>query len=89
MSDTGCCVAMHGTSRDGPWWSKSASVMVFEDSVLRSRLHLIHPWPAPTIPWQTISEQCGVPDLARDVNKLYTQYMFIVVLVLHWTFVLS
>ena len=38
-----------------------------------------------------ISVQCGVPDLACDVNKLYYIYYLYLLsfLVLHWTFVMS
>ena len=39
--------------------------MVSQDSVLKSRLYSFYPWPAPTIPCQTKSEQCGVHNAAN------------------------
>ena len=33
VSATGCCVAMHGISWDGPWWSKSARVVMVPRTV--------------------------------------------------------
>ena len=73
MSATRCCVALHRISWDGPWWKKWASVMVFKDSIWRSKLLILHyPWHVPSIPFQTIdiSVQCGVPFLACDVYKI-------------------